>query len=178
MSALPDPRRVVTGHDGNGNAIFVADSKVPVETISKELSFAVLYETHQFPASNNGWDDPLHQRTKDLVNPNGIVLRTVDFQPNCESLMHRTESVDFGIVMHGEIVCRLDNGVEKTFKAGDVCVQRGTIHAWDNRTDQPTRVMFVLAAAQPVTVGDKVLGTEGFKAKDMESGGKSSELPN
>lgn len=77
---FPEPRRVVTGHDKDGNAIIVADSTVPVTTVSPNLNFAVLYETHQFPASNDEWKDPTLQRTQSLANPNGLVVRIVDFQ--------------------------------------------------------------------------------------------------
>jgi hypothetical protein len=80
MSMFPEPRRVVTGHDKDGNAIIVADSTVPVTTVSPNLNFAVLYETHQFPASNDEWQDPTLQRTQSLANPNGLVVRIVDFQ--------------------------------------------------------------------------------------------------
>ncbi|KAJ6440656.1 Chondroitinase-AC [Purpureocillium lavendulum] len=143
--SLPDPRRIVTGHDEAGNAVFVADCEVPMAPTPVECDFAVLYETHQFPASNDVWEDPILMRTKSLANDKGIVLRCVDFRPNTKTLFHRTESLDFGIVFSGEIVCYLDNGVELTLKAGDVCVQRGTIHGWDNRTDKVARVYFVLS---------------------------------
>ncbi|UNI15983.1 hypothetical protein JDV02_002464 [Purpureocillium takamizusanense] len=188
MSPLPDPRRVVTGHDEAGNAIFVADSLAHMAPTSVECDFTVLYETHQFPASNDVWEDPMLTRTMNLANEKGLVLRCVDFKPNTKTLFHRTESLDFGIVFSGEIVY-LDNGVELTLKAGDVCVQRGTIHGWDNRTDQTTRIYFLLTgkcfeqsdlvtvakddlAATPVKIGDKVLGEHGFDPKDVESGGQ------
>ncbi|KAL1966268.1 hypothetical protein VTN77DRAFT_4621 [Rasamsonia byssochlamydoides] len=169
---FPHPRRVVTGHDADRNAIFVADSQIPCVPTPANCNFAVLWETHRFPASNDGWEDPILQKTKSLANPNGIVLRVVDFKPNTKTVFHRTESLDFGIVVEGEITCYLDNGVELDFKRGDVCIQRGTIHGWENKTDKPARVYFVLSAAEPVKIGDKVLGTTGFEDKDVESGGK------
>ncbi|GJN83988.1 hypothetical protein PLIIFM63780_007539 [Purpureocillium lilacinum] len=105
--SLPDPRRIVTGHDEAGNAIFVADSAIPMAPTPVECDFAVLYETHQFPASNDTWEDPMLTRTKSLANEKGIVLRCVDFRPNTKT--------------------------------------RGTIHGWDNRTDETARVYFVLS---------------------------------
>jgi len=86
-------------------------------------------------------------------------------------MFHRTESLDFGILFEGEITCYLDNDAEVDMKPGDVCVQRGTIHGWWNKTDKPARMYFVLTAAKPVQIGDKVLGTAGFKKSDVTSGG-------
>ncbi|KAF7557630.1 hypothetical protein G7Z17_g587 [Cylindrodendrum hubeiense] len=171
MAGLPPPRRVVTGHDAAGNAIFVADTIVPVVPVDENLDFAVLYETHQFPASNEGWVDPMLKRTESLANKDGVVLRVVDFKPHNKSLFHRTESLDFGVILEGEIVCRLDNHIEATFRAGDTCVQRGTIHSWENRTDKTARVLFVLIAAEPIKTSGQTLGTEGFDPKDMATGG-------
>lgn len=71
--------------------------------------------------------------------------------------MHRTISLDFGIVVFGEIVLELDDGVETVCKAGDVVVQRGTIHAWHNRTDQMTRMIFVLLPSEKVVVNGEEL---------------------
>jgi hypothetical protein len=82
MSFFPDPRRVVTGHDENGNAIIVKDSLIPTEPTGVDCSFAVLWETHQFPASNNGWEDPIVHKTKSLANADGVIVRVVDFKPN------------------------------------------------------------------------------------------------
>lgn len=83
MEPYPDPRRVVTGHDDAGNAIFLADSEIKGETIGNDkLNFAVLWETFQFPASNDKFEDPILQRTQSLANSKGVVFRVVDFPPN------------------------------------------------------------------------------------------------
>lgn len=71
--------------------------------------------------------------------------------------MHRTLSLDYAVVLSGEIVCRLDGGEEKTVKAGEFLVQRGVNHEWHNRLDIPCRVMFVMTAAQKIVLDD---GTE------------------
>ena len=86
MSLLPDPRRIVTGHDENGRSIVVEDSIVPCEPTPIDCNFAVLFETHQFPASNNEWIDPIKNRTKSLANEKGVVLRVVDFPPKTETV--------------------------------------------------------------------------------------------
>lgn len=131
MSLYPHPRRVVTGHDENGHAVFVADSRVPCLPVAINCNFAVLYETHEFPVSNDGWEDPILKKTESLANHTGIVLRCVDFKPNTKTvsdlsdtdkdgfllpsieaadtftilkMFHRTESLDFGLVFDGEVV--------------------------------------------------------------------------
>jgi hypothetical protein len=81
MSLFPDPRRVVTGHDENGNAILAKDSLFPMQPTPLNADFAVLWETHQFPASNDGFQDPTEQRTMSLANEKGVILRVVDFKP-------------------------------------------------------------------------------------------------
>lgn len=86
MSLFPDPRRVVTGHDEAGNAIVVADSKIPALPVPINCNFAVLYETHEFPASNDTWSDPVLEKTKSLANQTGIVLRCVDFKPHTKTV--------------------------------------------------------------------------------------------
>jgi hypothetical protein len=64
--------------------------------------------------------------------------------PGRHPLMHRTESIDYGIVLEGQIVLLLDDE-EVVLEAGDVVIQRGTIHAWTNRTDRLARMLFILA---------------------------------
>ncbi len=71
--------------------------------------------------------------------------------------MHRTLSLDYGVVLEGEIVLELDNKEQVTLQAGDVAVQRGTIHAWVNETNQWTRMVFVLLDAEPVKIDGKTL---------------------
>lgn len=83
-SWFPDPRRIVTGHNSEGKAIVVADSIVPCLPTPIGANFAVLFETHEFPVSNDEWVDPTQTRTTDLANDKGIVLRIVDIPPNVE----------------------------------------------------------------------------------------------
>jgi quercetin dioxygenase-like cupin family protein len=58
--------------------------------------------------------------------------------------MHRTETVDYGVVLRGELTLVLDDGSETPLRQGDVVVQRGTDHAWVNPTDEPAQMVFVL----------------------------------
>ncbi|OAP62329.1 hypothetical protein AYL99_04532 [Fonsecaea erecta] len=172
--SLPHPRRIVTGHDDQGKAIFLTDSRVPLETTKLGASLGVLWETKQFPADNSGSQDPIATRTTDLANKNGVVLRVVDIEPGtteAKMLFHRTESLDFGILFDGEVSCYLDDGAKVDMKPGDVCVQRGTIHGWTNTGTKTARMYFCLIAAKPVTVGDKELGAHGYHKEDVASGG-------
>lgn len=93
MSLFPDPRRIVTGHDDQGRSIVVADSTIPCEPTPIKCNFAVLYESHKFPATNNEWVDPITTRTTDLSNKDGVVLRVVDFPPNTA-----TVNISFGFI--------------------------------------------------------------------------------
>ncbi|OPB47067.1 hypothetical protein A0O28_0071910 [Trichoderma guizhouense] len=174
-SWFPDPRRIVTGHNSEGKAIVVADGTIPCQPTPIGANFAVLFETHEFPVSNDGWEDPTKVRTTDLANKQGIVLRVVDIPPNVEKagmLFHRTESLDFGILHSGEVICHLDDDVEIHMKAGDVCVQRGTIHGWTNSTDKPARIYFILSAAKPVNINGQSLTAVGYSKHEIESGGE------
>ncbi|KAM0487119.1 hypothetical protein ACHAPX_000387 [Trichoderma viride] len=174
-SWFPDPRRIVTGHNSEGRAVVVADSPIPCVPTPTGANFAVLYETHQFPASNDDWVDPTKTRTTDLSNQKGIILRVVDIPPKVETvtLFHRTESLDFGILLNGEVSCHLDDGVRIDMKPGDVCVQRGTIHGWTNYSEEPARLYFVLSAATPVKIDGKLLTAYGYTQEEVESGGAS-----
>ncbi|OQV04671.1 hypothetical protein CLAIMM_09522 [Cladophialophora immunda] len=79
--SLPHPRRIVTSHDAEGEAIFLADSHIPLEATKLGASLGVLWETKQFPADNSGAEDPATTRTTDLANKSGVVLRVVDIEP-------------------------------------------------------------------------------------------------
>ncbi|KAL1622009.1 hypothetical protein SLS56_008953 [Neofusicoccum ribis] len=172
MALFPPPRRIVTGHNKDGKAIYLKDSTIDPEPSGMDASFAVLWETHEFPANNNGDHDPITQRTQSLSNKDGVVLRVVDIPANTVTPFHRTVSLDFGIVLEGEVECYLDDDVRVRMKKGDVCVQRGTIHGWENPTDKPARIYFVLIAAEPVHLNGKPLDKTGFSDKEVESGGK------
>ncbi|OAG43069.1 hypothetical protein AYO21_02688 [Fonsecaea monophora] len=106
LTPLPHPRRIVTGHDDQGKAIFLADSRIPLEVTKLGASLGVLWETKKVPADNSGKDDPATSRTTDLANKSGVVLRVVDIEPGttqAKMLFHRTESLDFGILFDGQV---------------------------------------------------------------------------
>jgi len=111
-------------------------------------------------------------RTTDLANPDGSVLRIDEFPHNHFDINHRTESLDYGIVHSGNIICHLDNGEKVHAKAGDVVVQRGTIHAWETVIDE-CRMYFILLGAKPVKLANgKELGKLGYSSDIVSTGGK------
>jgi quercetin dioxygenase-like cupin family protein len=146
-SGLPPVRRVVTGHNRNARAVFQSDEQFPTKTVpSADASFSLIWTTEKVPADNNDETDG-RNRDAGLTINQGSVIRVVDILPGGVSPMHRTNSIDYGIVLSGEIVLELDDGVEKTVGAGGIIIQRGTNHRWRNATDKPTRIVFILIEA-------------------------------
>jgi quercetin dioxygenase-like cupin family protein len=153
-------RRVVTGHDENGRAI------VSINEISKNIvqgrpgaHAAVIWTSEGFPVDNDGSADTSGRKVGTTLD-NGTVFRVVSFGPGVTPRNHRTDSIDYATVISGEIDMELD-GTSVHLKAGDVLVQRGTIHNWVNKGTAPCVIAFVLVAAKPVTVGGKVLNAIG-----------------
>src|SRR6266849_6249479 len=154
-------RRVVTGHDENGRAI------VSIDEISKNIvqtrpgaHAAVSWTSEGFPVDNDGSADTSGRKVGTTLD-NGTVFRVVSFGPGVARRNHRTDSIDYATVISGEIDMELDDGKSVHLKAGDVLVQRGTIHNWVNKGTAPCIIAFVLVAAKPVTAGGKVLHAAG-----------------
>jgi quercetin dioxygenase-like cupin family protein len=146
-SGLPPIQRVVTGHDADGRAIFKSEDVTPTRMIpSGDASFLLLWTTETVPADNNDETDG-RLRDAGLTLNRGSVIRIVDMLPGKQSPMHRTNSIDYGIVMSGEIELELDDGRVTTVREGGVIVQRGTNHLWRNVTDKPCRIAFILIEA-------------------------------
>ena len=154
-------RRVVTGHDANGRAIVKID-----ETAKNVISnrpgadSCVIWSSTGFPVNNDTDVDPSATPISTTI-ANGTVFRVVRFSPGVSPRNHRTDSIDYAVVMSGAIEMELDDGVVVKLKAGDVLVQRGTIHNWVNRGPEPCLIAFVLVSAKPVSAGGKVLHAEG-----------------
>lgn len=144
-------RRIVTGHDAQGQAVFLID-----DAIEEEVLGAQVWSTSQLPADNSSQPDAsLHQ--DGIAAPGGTVIRVLTIQHGHRSPMHRTQTLDYGVILEGEIQLELDGGATRTARAGDVVVQRGTIHAWENVSGKPCRIAFILIAAEPLTAGGQVL---------------------
>lgn len=151
-------RRVVTGHTKDGTAIFLSDDFFETAVIpSGDAAMATIWTTATVPADCN---DETDGRTRDAGTTlkGGSVIRVVDMLPNASSPMHRTNSIDYGIVMSGQIELELDNQVYKTVEAGGIIVQRGTIHKWRNPSStEICRIVFVLTEAKPYLLNGEPL---------------------
>ncbi|HEY6995645.1 MAG TPA: cupin domain-containing protein [Xanthobacteraceae bacterium] len=154
-------RRVVTGHDKNGRAIVAIDESVKnVAQTRPGAEAAVIWTSEGFPVDNDGGADTSGRKVGTTLE-NGIVFRVVSFGPGVTPRNHRTDSIDYAVVISGEIDMELDDGKSVRLKAGDVLVQRGTIHNWVNKGTAPCVIAFTLVAAKPVTAGGKVLNAMG-----------------
>jgi mannose-6-phosphate isomerase-like protein (cupin superfamily) len=176
MSAGHPIRRIVTGHDDSGKAIVEIDGLAPNMKVRPGAGFVshLLWVTDETPARMDLRQDRAERTMGVPPPPNGSVLRVVDFPPVTQeaeaidqdallksmgaghnpqggaparhAFMHRTKSVDYAIVLEGEIDMLLDDS-EVHMKAGDFMVQQGTNHAWVNRSDKMCRIAFVLIDA-------------------------------
>jgi len=143
---LSAPRRVVTGHHADGRSIVLDDRPALKSHAIPGATFHELWNTAGSPASIAPAEpqEPTERPLATPPDPNGTIVRIVDLEPRSRSPMHRTETVDYGIVLAGEVVLVLDDGSETALRAGDVVVQRGTSHAWVNPAEEPARMAFVL----------------------------------
>lgn len=151
-------RRVVTGHDDAGRAVVIDDATFePVPTPAGTSALTLLWTTSSSPVDNDDATDG-RDRQVGLTLPGGSVLRFVDMLPGTRAPMHRTDSLDYGIVISGSIELVLDDGASTPLSPGDVIVQRGTIHSWYNPSaDVTARVAFVLLDATSATVDGEPL---------------------
>ena len=179
VSNLPGLTTYITGHDPTTGKSIVQSTRPGNWTSydDKLMGFNVAYTTSSFPASLASdadlaaHDNLMKSQTLGLVNPGGTVCRIVDSAPGYQCIMHRTQSLDYGIVLEGTIEMILDSGERKLMRRGDVAVQRATMHAWKNVSETEwARMLFVLQDCAEVSVGGKVLkedlgnGVEGLPA--------------
>ena len=171
-------RRVITGHDKDGKSVFLSDGhalNVKEMESMPGLALTDLWETTGAPASNAGDADAAARPVRLEPPKSGTILRIVEFPPDSvwrdnadagkafqsigaghapvahsdDPMMHKTATVDYIIVLKGEIYAIMDKG-ETLLKAGDVLVQRGTNHSWSVRGNEPCIIAAVLVSADPV----------------------------
>ncbi|KAE8356101.1 hypothetical protein BDV28DRAFT_127667 [Aspergillus coremiiformis] len=170
-SPLPNFTRYITTHDNTGTAqIHSTTESTWTNYANDTLRFSVPYTTSEFPATlTHDADLVAHESlmaegSLGLVNPNGTVCRVVDFAPakrGTRGLMHRTQSLDYGIVLEGRMEMWLDSGEMRVLKRGDIAVQRGTMHEWRNPSEgEWARMVFFLQATEPLRVDGRVLGED------------------
>lgn len=181
---LPGITTYITGHDaGSGETIVQQARPGKWQSIDNNgMAFNVAFTTSKFPVSMNEdidiatHDERLASYKLGIVNPGGTVLRFVDFAPGFESMMHRTQSLDYGFAIAGSIELILDSGRRQVLHPGDCCVQRGTNHAWRNPSpDAWARVVYVLQDSQPVKMADGSVLKEflGRSAGEIPSSGNA-----
>jgi quercetin dioxygenase-like cupin family protein len=159
---FPPIRRVVTGHDAGKVAKVLIDA--PATNARKPDSGIVstlMWITDRNPADISVGETIEDMGARIVGTPppaNGTRFCVIDFPPGNHPHMHRTETIDYVIVIDGEIEMDMDDSTVK-LKAGDILIQRGTNHAWANRSSKPARVAFVLVDGQPLGIGQPVLGT-------------------
>lgn len=170
QNKAPEVRRVVTALDSNGRAVALADGAVALTSLRSPNPAGEMWVTSQYPPDYS-WKEDRAKTKVGLIPPaNGTIFRIVDFPPmkaDVEKMdvntmmkvvgdhapakgvpvrhpmMHRTRSLDYAIIMSGEIDMLLDDG-EVYLKAGDVVVQQATNHAWVNRGKEVCRIAFIL----------------------------------
>ena len=158
MQNVPKIRRVVTGHDDNGHAVVKIDEVCSHFRPGRGNAFVCnVWTTDTSPADNDGEDDGGKRAGKFSTIENGSVFRILDFRPGLEKRVHRTNSIDYIVVMSGEIDMELETGEEVHLKAGDVMVQRGTVHNWINRGTETCVLAVILIHANPVQAGGQTL---------------------
>jgi quercetin dioxygenase-like cupin family protein len=152
---------VITGHKPDGKATVLIDdiskNRPPRDANNTVNETTVVWTTEGFPVDN---DDQVYDggtREVGITQSGGSVFRVVSFGPGNPAMNHRTDSIDYAVVISGEIDMELDDGVSVHLKAGDTLVQRGTIHNWKNRGSEPCLIAFILISAKPVETGGKAL---------------------
>ena len=195
-------RRVVTGHDKNGKSVFLMDGPAPnVKEMASMPGLALtdLWETSGAPADNGGDADAAARPIRLEPPPRGSILRIVEFPPdaawrgkadsleafksigaghakdqsNSDPMMHTTATVDYLIVLKGEIFAILDKG-ETLLKAGDIMIQRGTNHSWSVRGTESCILAAILIDAKPLGLAAKVAQA---RRKSMTAGKTVARKP-
>src|SRR6201989_1642000 len=131
------PRRIVTGHDASGRSIVLSDTPTPKTLDIGSAAFHEIWITDRTPSPIAASEpEPTERPIRTPPPTGGVLVRFTEMAPGAEAPMHRTETVDVGVVLEGETWLLLDDGSETRLGPGDVVVQRGTNHAWANRSDR------------------------------------------
>ncbi|KAK2591654.1 hypothetical protein QQS21_010639 [Conoideocrella luteorostrata] len=148
---LPPARLIRTSHNKDCQSVFAADALLPAffPFGPSGSSFTVFDTRPSIPVDNTA-PVPSHDNTLPRCPPSGAIFSISDIAAGAVAPMHRTRSIDYGVVLTGEIVLRLDGGEEKTARAGDMIVQQGTNHQWVNMGEATCRILFVMLAADAI----------------------------
>lgn len=184
-NGLHRARRYITDHSKDGKTTFstVLPEELPYEAVGgakggpADDRFALAYTTNSFPVKmENNADVEVYgkylENKPGIMLRGGTVLRYVDIAPGNKSPMHRTVSLDYGVVIEGEVELILDSGETRVLKRGDCAIQRATNHAWRNTSKTEwARMLYVLQDAVPFKIGGQPLkedygGIEGVRLSD------------
>jgi quercetin dioxygenase-like cupin family protein len=159
-------RRIVTGHDAHGKAIVQTDERLTGRSRAGRTGIqgCEIWSTDRMPVDNSdaaavAQREGLVKRYNYVGSGQGTVVRITEFAPGSPKFMHRTETVDYAILLSGECDLELDDGKTVHMTQGDVVVQRGTMHAWINNGTQPCVFAFILIDADPVSMAGQSLRT-------------------
>ncbi len=159
-------RRIVTGHDAHGKAVVRQDERLEATTrVGRPgISGCEIWSTDRMPVDNSeaaaaAQREGFVKRYNYVGSGQGTVVRVVEFAPGAPKFMHRTETVDYAILLSGECDLELDDGATLHMTQGDIVVQRGTMHAWVNTGTTPCVFAFILIDAEPVSAGGQSLTT-------------------
>jgi quercetin dioxygenase-like cupin family protein len=130
-----------------------SDDQIAAQPIpGGDAEFALIWTTETVPADNNT-DCVGADRPAGLTLHGGSVIRVVDMLPGGKSPMHRSHSIDYGIILSGHLELDLDGGETITLNPSDIVVQRGTNHLWRNPSPtEPCRIVFILIEAKPIVI--------------------------
>ena len=141
-------RRVVTGSDADGRSVIAIDDNPPARSVGTGEDARIIVDiwaTVSMSATSSESTSASSSPTG--LGPNATEIRVVELAPGSRREMHRTDTVDYGLVLSGELYVVLEQG-ETLLRSGDIIVQRGTNHAWHNRSDAPTRIAFINMSGQ------------------------------
>ncbi|KAJ1311247.1 hypothetical protein OPQ81_009746 [Rhizoctonia solani] len=161
LTPLPNPRRIVTANNPTTGIGEVLINDAPQTTVGFNgvLREVAIWTTSQSPADNSPREDASLKPLEGLVSPGGTNCRVTDLGPGQVTPMHRTNSIDYNIIVSGRAVHVLEDGSEQEVGPGDVVIQRGTDHRWENRTNDWVRWISVLVEAKPMEINGKVLAS-------------------
>jgi quercetin dioxygenase-like cupin family protein len=159
-------RRVVTGHDENGAAVVTSDERIDATARAGRpgVSGVEIWSTNAMPVdlsdtASVAQREGFVRRYNYVGTGQGSVIRVTQLEAGAARFMHRTETLDYAILLSGTCDLELDDGESVPLAAGDIVVQRGTMHAWVNRGSVPCVFAFVLLDATPAVAGGQELKT-------------------
>lgn len=142
-------RRVVTGHDVNGKpVVYLDDRGKHCASWRPHMEQQQFWTTTDLPVELQEDGEDKGARQVGTTIDGGSIFKVVEFGPGVSPRIHRTDSIDYAIVLSGEIDMELDDDTVVHLVAGDILVQRATIHNWVNNGSEPCRIAFVLISSQ------------------------------